>query len=81
MTVRRVLYIVNRCLNYRISPCAVNYRSKDHNRFEYIQHFLFYDLTEIEEINLSNNQLAFVHPNAFTELGMCSRTDHKGYYS
>ena len=39
----------------------------DHNRFEYIQHFLFYDLAELEEINLSNNILSFVHPHAFTE--------------
>lgn len=47
----------------------------DHNRFEYIQHFLFYDLTEIEEIDLSNNQLAFVHPHAFTELENLNKLD------
>ena len=51
--------------------CAVENRMKDHNRFEYIQHFLFYDLNYIDEIHLSNNQLAFVHPHAFSLLGLC----------
>ena len=37
-------------------------------------------MTEIEEINLSNNQLAFVHPHAFTELGMCSITESQISY-
>lgn len=39
-----------------------------HNKFEFIQHFVFYDLTEIQEINLSHNDLFFVHPHAFDEL-------------
>lgn len=47
----------------------------DNNRFEYIQHFLFYDLTEIEEIDLHGNQLAFVHPHAFTELENLNKLD------
>lgn len=40
----------------------------DNNRFEHIQHFLFYDLVELEEISLKNNSLFVVHPHAFTEL-------------
>ena len=35
---------------------------------EYIQHFLFYDLQDLEEIDMSYNSLSFIHPHAFTEL-------------
>ena len=35
---------------------------------EYIQHFLFYDLQDLEEIDISQNSLSFIHPHAFTEL-------------
>ena len=50
----------------------------DHNRFEYIQHFLFYDLGELEEISLANNKLSFVHPHAFTELENLRMLDLSG---
>ena len=33
-----------------------------------IQHFLFYDLQDLEEIDMSHNSLSFIHPHAFTEL-------------
>lgn len=35
---------------------------------EFIQHFLFYDLEELRELYLQNNNLTFIHPHAFLQL-------------
>ena len=37
----------------------------DNNKLEFVQHFLFYDLDELTEIDLSHNKISFVHPHAF----------------
>jgi len=57
------------------NPLKLKHIFLDNNRFEYIQHFLFYDLTDLEEIDLSNNLLNFVHTHAFTVLTNLRKLD------
>lgn len=53
---------------FQWNPVHLKTLDLSYNKFEFIQHFVFYDLTEIQEINLSYNDLFFVHPHAFDEL-------------
>ncbi|CAG5114233.1 Oidioi.mRNA.OKI2018_I69.chr2.g8296.t1.cds [Oikopleura dioica] len=53
---------------FQWNPVHLKTLDLSNNKFEFIQHFLFYDLQEIQEINLSDNDLFFVHPHAFDEL-------------
>lgn len=53
---------------FQWNPVKLKSLDLSSNKFEFIQHFLFYDLQDIQEINLSNNQLFFIHPHAFDGL-------------
>jgi len=47
------------------NPLTLKVIHLDNNKLEFVQHFLFYDLTDLFEIDLSHNEIAFIHPHAF----------------
>jgi len=55
------------------NPLKLEIVDMSKNQIRYIQHFLFYDLTSLQEINLSENKIAFVHPHAFQKLTQLRR--------
>ena len=57
------------------NPLKLEIVDMSHNQIRYIQHFLFYDLTSLQEISLNNNKIAFVHPHAFQKLTQLRRLD------
>ena len=50
------------------NPLKLEVIDLSHNKFKFIQHFLFYDLERLQQIDLSNNDLSFIHPHAFQQL-------------
>jgi len=47
------------------NPLQLKVLHLDHNKMEFVQHFLLYDLDQLMEIDLSYNSISFIHPHAF----------------
>nr|CAB3266364.1 slit homolog 2 protein [Phallusia mammillata] len=50
------------------NPLQLQVLKLDHNKLEFIQHFLLYDLEKLMSLDLSYNKISFIHSHAFSQL-------------
>ncbi|XP_076800898.1 uncharacterized protein LOC143445580 isoform X1 [Clavelina lepadiformis] len=50
------------------NPLKLEKLMLDGNKLQFVQHFLFYDLESLTDLDLSRNHITFIHPHAFLQL-------------